>query len=168
MTQATKARSRVIIKNEFQQKLIMNTLLITLITLNAIIMSAFALDSMFGSKGALINVFNVSVAAMEMVAIVVVYFIGRKISFHIAGPVYAIERTIREMEEGNLYVKLKLRPGDHFGEVADALNLTIGTYRERLDKTTRLAADLAATGDEKAIELQQQLEFFMTEAPEKD
>ncbi len=160
-----KARSQVIIKNDFQQKLIMNTLLITLITLNVIIMLAFVLDNMFGSEDALFNVFNVSVAAMELVAVVIVYFIGRKISFHIAGPVYAIERTVKAMEEGNLYQVLKLRPGDHFDEVADALNATIGTYKARIESASRLVDEMAASGDPKAAELKAQLDFFATEKP---
>ncbi len=164
----SKARNQIIIKNEFQQKLIMSTLLITLITLNVIIMSAFVLDEMFGSEDALFNVFNISVAAMELVAVVIVYYVGRKISFHIAGPVYAIERTVKGMAEGNLYQILKLRPGDHFVEVADALNLTIGDYRDRLPDAQKIAAEMAAAGDERAADLKEKLDFFLTEAPDKD
>ncbi len=136
-----KQRNQVIIKNEFQKKLIMSTLLITLITLNVIIMTAFLIDSIYGSKDAMFDVFSLAVACLELVAVVIVYYVGRKISFHIAGPVYAIERTLKQMDGGDLAQSLKLRPGDHFVEVADAINSVIANYRERIIRVDAILKD---------------------------
>jgi len=158
-----KKRSQVIIKNEFQQKLIVSTLLITLITLNVIIMAAFMIDSMFGSDELMFNVFNVSVAAMELIAVVVVYYVGRKISFHIAGPVYAIERTLKFMNEGNLAQTLKLRPGDHFVEVSDEINNVILSYQQRLARLKAIVADGNELSASETQQLRDELQWFVTE-----
>jgi methyl-accepting chemotaxis protein len=161
-----KKRSQVIIKNEFQQKLIVSTLLITLITLNVIIMAAFMIDSMFGSDDLMFNVFNVSVAAMELVAVVIVYYVGRKISFHIAGPVYAIERTLKFMNEGNLAQTLKLRPGDHFVEVADEINNVILSYQQRLARVKAIVGEGSELSASQAQQLRDELQWFVTEKEE--
>ena len=159
----SKKRSKVIIKNEFQQKLILNTLLITLITLNVIIITAFQLDSMFGSEGALISVFNLSVVVMEIMAVVIVYYVGRNISFRIAGPVYAIERTLNNMNEGDLAQTLKLRPGDHFVEVSDAINGLMGNYRQRLAVAQRTLDSNDSLTPEQVQALREELRWFVTE-----
>lgn len=162
-----KKRNQVIIKNEFQQKLILNTLLITLITLNVIIISAFLLDDLFGSPDHMFSVFNVTVASMEIVAVIIVYYIGRKISFHIAGPVYAIERTLKSMNDGDLAVKLKLRPGDHFVEVSDEINALITNYRERLVKLKSMVESDSELTPQQRAAFQEELQWFVTEREEK-
>jgi methyl-accepting chemotaxis protein len=155
-------RSQIIIKNEFQQKLILNTLLITLITLNVIIIVASLLDGAFGSGDSMLNIFNVSVAGMEIVAVVIVYYVGRKISFHIAGPVYAIERTLGYMKEGDLAQNLKLRPGDHFVEVADEINALIANYRERLIRAKELLGEGDQLSPQQLKQLHDELHWFIT------
>ena len=155
-------RSQIIIKNEFQQKLILNTLLITLITLNVIIITAFLLDGKFGSEDAMFSVFNISIAAMEIVAVVIVYFISRKISFHIAGPVYAIERTLGYMNEGDLAQSLRLRPGDHFVEVADEINVLLSNYRERLMRAKELLGEGDQLSPQQMQQLRDELHWFIT------
>ncbi len=155
-------RSQIMIKNEFQQKLILNTLLITLITLNVIIIVASLLDGKFGSNDAMFNVFNVSIAAMEIVAVVIVYYVGRKMSFHIAGPVYAIERTLGYMNEGDLAQNLKLRPGDHFSEVADEINVLINNYRERLIRAKDLLGETDQLSPQQVQQLRDELHWFIT------
>lgn len=134
-------RSQVLIKNDFQRNLIFSTLLITLITLNVIIMAAFVIDRMYGTEDAMFSVFNLAVAVMEVVAVVIVYFVGRRISFHIAGPVYAIERTLKQMNEGDLTQTLVLRRQDNFEEVAVTINQVLVNYRERMDRIDAILGD---------------------------
>ena len=156
-------RSKVIIKDKFQHQLIMSTLLITLITLNVIILAAFALDSLYGSKDALVNVFTVSVAVMEVVAVVVVFYISRRISFHIAGPIYAIERTLKGMQQGNLVQILNLRSGDNFGEVAVAVNDVMSCYRERIGKLQSALEVNSELSPDQLQQLREELAWFATE-----
>ncbi len=156
-------RKQVIIKSEFQYKFILNTLLITLITLNVIIMAAFLLEGKFGAMGLPFSVFNMSVVAMELVAVVVVFFIGRSISFRIAGPVYAIERTLNIMNEGDLTQTLRLRAGDQFVEASDVINRVIGNYRERLASVQGILASNDPLTPEQLAALREQLSWFVTE-----
>jgi methyl-accepting chemotaxis protein len=156
-------RKQVIIKNEFQYKLILSTLLITLITLNVIIMAAFLFERTFGSMGLPFNVFNMSVVAMEIVAVVVVFFIGRRISFRIAGPVYALERTLNNMNQGDLVQILRLRAGDQFVEAADTINAVIGNYRQRLADMQAVVESNDSLTPEQVAVLREQLNWFVTE-----
>jgi methyl-accepting chemotaxis protein len=156
-------RKQVIIKNEFQYKFILNTLLITLITLNVIIMAAFRFESVFGSMGLPFSVFNMSVVGMEVVAVVVVFFIGRRISFRIAGPVYALERTLNFMNEGDLTQTLRLRAGDQFVEASDVINGVIGNYRQRLADMQGILANNDSPTPEQVAALREQLSWFATE-----
>jgi methyl-accepting chemotaxis protein len=156
-------RKQVIIKNEFQYRHILGTLLITLITLNVIIISAFLFENMFGSRDLPFSVFNTSVVAMEIVAVVIVYYIGRRISFRIAGPVFAMERTLKSMNEGDLALTLRLRAGDQFFEVADVINEVIGNYRERLAEAQNILASNDPLTPEQVAALREQLRWFITE-----
>ena len=156
-------RKHVIIKNEFQYKLILSTLLITLITLNVIIIAAFLLENMFGGTGLPFSVFNISVVVMEIVAVVIVFFIGRRISFRIAGPVYALERTLNIMNEGDLTQTLRLRAGDQFVETSEVINGMMGNYRERLASVKGIVASNDPLTSEQLAALREQLSWFVTE-----
>ena len=156
-------RKQVIIKNEFQYKLILSTLLITLITLNVIIIAAFLLEHAFGSMGLPFSVFNMSVVGMEIAAVVIVFFIGRRISFRIAGPVYALERTLNIMNEGDLTQTLRLRAGDQFVEASEVINGVMGNYRERLATMQGVLAGNDSLTPEQVASLREQLSWFITE-----
>jgi len=161
----TTRRSQIIIKSEFQQKLIMSMVLIALITMNVIIMAAQLLDDRFGSDSSLFSFFYVCVAVMEILAVAVVYFVSRDISFRIAGPVYALERTIRLMGEGNLDHSLKLRPKDQFGEVSNELNRVMLDYRQRIHQLKELARQLDEQhSSEHCTALRRELAWFVTES----
>jgi methyl-accepting chemotaxis protein len=163
----TQQRKQVIIKNEFQHKLILSTVLITLITLNLIILAASLLEQRLGSEDSLFSLFNLTVAGMEVVAVIVVYFVSRDISFHIAGPVYAIERTIKGLGEGNLYQVLKLRPRDQFAEVSEELNLVMRDYCARLERAKQLASEIKQSNpDAASTALCDELAFFLTRVEE--
>jgi methyl-accepting chemotaxis protein len=159
-------RSQVMIKTEFQQKLILNTLLISLITLNVVVMAAFLLDDMFGSDDSIYNVFNISLVVLEILAVIIVYFLVRRVSFHIAGPVYAIERTLGFMKEGDLAQRLKLRPGDQFGEVSEAINGVISTYQERISRAQEILDGNAEPTPDQLQQLRSELQWFVTSRDE--
>ncbi len=155
-------RSQTMIKNEFQHRLILSTLLITLITLNLIIMAATLLDYFYGNTGGVVNVFTVSVAVMEVVAVAVVYTVSKRISFHIAGPVYAIERSLGFMRDGDIAHRLTLREGDHFAEVADAVNAVLDAYQMKIERMQQLV-DGEMTS-ERQQELAEHLRWFKTQS----
>jgi methyl-accepting chemotaxis protein len=160
-------RKQIFIKGSFQQKLILNTMLMTLISLNVIIIAAHWLESIFGAGGLPFSVFNVSVAALEVIAFITIYFLARKISFHIAGPIYAVERTLGLMNKGDLTHNLRLRKGDQFVEAAEAINTVIENYRTRLRSAQELLGGDAAPSPEQLQQLKRELQWFVTSESEK-
>ena len=51
-----------------------------------------------------------------------IFFLGLLFSHKIAGPVYRIEKSVEEIAKGNLALKIKLRKGDEFWDLADIIN----------------------------------------------
>ncbi len=166
------SRNTVMVKEKFQNQLMMQTVLTTFITLNVIVMLSFLLEEQLNNADYTINVFSLFVAGLELVGIAVVYLISKRTAFRIAGPVYAIERSLRSVNEGDLTVQLTLRDGDYFFEASDTLNNTILTLKTRVDMMQQLCAQLENTDNpEQRSKLQKslsdQLEFFQTVEEEK-
>ena len=156
-------RSQIMIKSHFQQRLILSTLLITLIALNGILIIAGLLDARFGGN-VVVDIFRLSVAVMEIMTVIIVFFISRRISFHIAGPVYAVERTLRHMAEGSLTQRLNLRKGDQFGEVAEVINEVLAAYQTRIGEAQALLDAGPELTAEQQTRLAEHLRWFATRA----
>ncbi|MBI5057752.1 MAG: hypothetical protein HZB61_14150 [Nitrospirae bacterium] len=63
----------------------------------------------------------------------------------IAGPLFRIERDIREkVSRGDLTVKFQLRKGDEAGDLADAVNNCIEGLRNKVDTVRQSAKELEA------------------------
>jgi len=166
------SRNTIMVKDKFQNQMMMQTVLTTFITLNVIVMLSFLLEDQLNNLDYSFNVFSLFVAALELVGIVAVYLFSQRISFRIAGPVYAIERSLRAVHEGDLTVQLKLRDGDYFFEASDTLNQTIHTLRTRVDIMQQISSQLENTDDPEARDslqksLSDQLAFFQTVEEEK-
>jgi methyl-accepting chemotaxis protein len=125
-------RKIIIIKSNFQNDLIIKTVLTTFITLNVVITVAYVMTGPLFVDPLAIQTFMYYLAGLEVVSGGIIYYISRDISFHIAGPVYALERTLLAMGGGDLSISLKLRKGDHFTEVSEVLNETMTVYRLRI------------------------------------
>jgi len=98
----SKDRKIIIIKSRFQHELIIKTVLTTFITLNIILISAYMMtESLFGSS-ITTQQFMQYIAILELVAAAAIYMISRSVSFHIAGPIYAVERSLKAMQEGDV------------------------------------------------------------------
>lgn len=63
----------------------------------------------------------------ELISIFVVAFICIFVTHTIAGPVYRMEKVVRNIGEGDLTHFIKLRPKDELKDLADAMNeMTMG------------------------------------------
>lgn len=51
-------------------------------------------------------------------------------SHQVAGPAYRIVKSLEQLREGDLTVRVKLRPGDELIEIADELNRVLDWLRE--------------------------------------
>ena len=150
-----------VINKDFQYNFMLKGVLTVVISLNLIIFTVYMLDRHFGLPGTVFNLFSISLFLMEVAAIAIVAWIGRDVSFHIAGPVYALERALKGMTHGDLTQRLKLRDGDNFVGAADTLNLVLETYQERI-ATLQTLVFQGTLSPEAQAELRQELAWFKT------
>lgn len=124
------------IKNDFQQRLILQTLSALFISINVIVIYLF----LGPLKSGLVrtDIIGPMIAILEVVAFVIVYRLSLVASHRIAGPVYVLEQGLKRMAEGDLTVELKLRKGDNFHEAVDIFNLAIADLRERIIRAKQL------------------------------
>ena len=71
------------------------------------------------------------------------------------------------MREGDIALRLKLRDGDHFGEVADAINGLLDNYQGRIARVQAMLAQNPQLSPEQQRELAEQLSWFTTEQKPK-
>jgi methyl-accepting chemotaxis protein len=160
-------RASKIVKAGFQHKMAITLVLVALLSTNLVTQSAFVLERWLGSFYPDVDVFWVAMAALQVVTIAVMYGIGLRISYRIAGPVYAMERRLRQMQKGDLAQSLTLRDGDQFGEAADTLNETIADYGERIVKLREMTATLTEQQSSSELDaLQGELDWYITRKPE--
>ena len=162
----TELRKTIMIKREFQQHLMLQTVLMTFFVLNITIIAVFFLSDYLGSGAQLFKNLVGLLAVLEITGVAVVYVISKRISFRIAGPVYAVERTLRWIGEGDLTVILRLREGDFFQEAAQTLNSTNTILRDRIAHLQELAARVDSQSPEYN-QLVEALAWFKT-SPDED
>lgn len=150
-----------VINRDFQYNFMLKGVLAVVISLNLIIFSVYMLDRHYGLPGTIFNVFSVSLFFMEVAAVAIVAWIGRDVSFHIAGPVYALARTLKGMATGDLTQRLTLRDGDNFTEAADTLNLLLESYQERIARMQALLSQ-DTLSEEAQAQLRAELAWFRT------
>jgi methyl-accepting chemotaxis protein len=75
------------------------------------------------------------------VLLVIVAAAGTVLFHRIIGPLYAVEKVLRMVADGDLAVYMPLRRGDELREVAEAVEQMVGGIRRRVlvDKETALA-----------------------------
>jgi len=133
----------------------------------------YILPLLFGSS--LVTIVLISIAT----AVVVMY-----LSHRIAGPLFKIERSIKEIGAGDLTLKIKLRSTDEIAKMADCCNeMTVnlkkhlieikaksGDLGNQIDNLTALGEDKALTPEqiqdtlkklsEKKEELNKEIDYF--------
>jgi len=167
-----KKRKTTIIKKRFQNELIIKTVLTTFITLNIILVCAYLMTDPIFTSALTTQTFLQYLAGLEIIAAVVIYLISRRFSFHIAGPVYAFERSLKAMTEGDLTIFLQLRKNDNFAEVSDVLNETLDIYREQIMVIKQQVHEIRTKAESNPSlisefdDLEQKLNFFRVEKEE--
>lgn len=80
-------------------------------------------------QGRLVDVFratNLALIKNLLFISPIVFVLGLLFSHKIAGPVYRIEKSLYEISNGNLTLKIKLRNGDELWGLADIINTMTG------------------------------------------
>jgi len=76
---------------------------------------------------------GVFVALVVVAAILVIVYLHR-----VVGPVFRIERTLREVIEGKPFYPIKLRKKDSFKSLAEAINTFVLIYEEKNQKAKEI------------------------------
>ena len=109
---------------------------------------------------------TLAIALIEVVVIAAIFIISVFASNKIAGPMYAFDKVLKQIREGDLSARLHLRPGDIFHSVADEMNETLADLQSRIDnlqQSTRQLDQLECHDREQQRllkELQEQLKHF--------
>ena len=154
---AKESRQRVIVKEKFQNDFIIQSILLTFIGLNSVIISGYLLIEWYGPFQNQAPIFALVVAVLELVGVYVVFYYSRRISFRVAGPIYAIEKRLSILSEGDLTMRIKLRKGDYFHEFGDRINDLVDTYERRMIKLKMIAHELGEGGERLSAERKKEL-----------
>ena len=74
-----------------------------------------------------------------------VFIIALFSSHKIAGPVYRIEKTLEEINNGNLALKIKFRQGDELWDLADLINVMIENFNKTIASSKDAGKDTRAS-----------------------
>ena len=74
-----------------------------------------------------------------------VFIIALFSSHKIAGPVYRIEKTLEEINNGNLALKIKFRRGDELWDLADLINVMIENFNKTIASSKDAGKDTRAS-----------------------
>lgn len=148
-------RKQLYVKRQFQQSMLLQSLLITFIIINVIVMATFwAIDSVADLQQLKFTM-AITIGLLEVIGFISLYRLNLKSSHRIAGPIFSMERCLRSIEQGNLTTTLQLRKSDQFPETAEQLNATISSIRGRINRAQYLAARIQQRPDEAALLAQQ-------------
>jgi methyl-accepting chemotaxis protein len=110
-----------------------------------------------------------------IVDLVVIIMVGIIFSHQIAGPAFKLERCMRDIAGGDLYIQTKLRKGDHLSNLADAFNAMARTLQGNLITVVERFEVLEKAMDKKQLadlngqleELRGALSAFRLQKPEE-
>lgn len=82
------------------------------------------------------------IAILFIINIFVIAGAGLFISHKFSGPSFNISRELRQIMEGDLTARIKLRTGDQLCDIADSVNLMAGELQESICITKEMAENL--------------------------
>ncbi|MEE9396394.1 MAG: methyl-accepting chemotaxis protein [Methylococcales bacterium] len=162
-------RKQLIVDGNFQYRFVMIGILVSFSLINMTILFGFFLveEELFDASPKV--VYSVSVALMEICALVFVFIFSLRSSHRIAGPLAQVKNSLQKIGEGNLVTKTQFRQQDHFHDVGIQLNQTTEHLRHRISIIKEAVADLDSqiqedsTAKDALKSVQQHLNKFKTE-----
>lgn len=98
------------------------------------------------------NLMGYRLFLIGMVNIIIVAIIGVFYSHQFAGPSYKIEKSIKQIAEGDLSFKVTLRKSDTMHNIAESLNVMVDNFRSVLKKAAELTNQIKDTSTRMASE----------------
>lgn len=138
---AEERRHQLFVNKQFQYRYVLLTVSIAIILVNALTVIGILL---YGPhiKGGIAWYHTAILAAIEVVLLLTVFYFSARESHRLAGPMFAINRRLERLGRGDLHSRLKLRQGDHFHEIAETLNSSVGMLRQRFETIVALVDTL--------------------------
>lgn len=130
------------IKSQFQDQLMLEIILVTFIFINSLVIVSFVTIETIQDIFQLKFTLAIALAGGELGGLAILYYYTLRQSHRIAGPVYVLENRLREMGQGDLTGRMRLRKGDYFQDTAELFNETVGSLRERVHAVNQMAHTL--------------------------
>lgn len=141
----TNRRRSLKVKHKFQDRLIMEAILMTFIFLNMLVIACFVALESIPDIFTLKYTLAIALSMGEMGGLAIIYYFSLRSSHRIAGPVFMIERKLKEIGAGNFTGRLNLRKDDHFQDTSEILNESVASLCEKLTKIKSTVALLQQT-----------------------
>lgn len=135
-------RQIIVINKEFQQHYAMIAVAMTVLLTNLFIIARLLLP--FGAPLDFTLGMALSVGAVELVLIAVVWYGSLKGSHKVAGPVFVIARQVGLVGAGDFTARIKLRERDMFQDEAGKINVALDQVQAKIDTLKVLANELQA------------------------
>ena len=129
-------RKKYLIRKGFQLAYVGKILLLEVIAVatTALMMSYIFLyvfnDSAMVSSGPWGKGILWSTIFLAIVLMIVLFYLGIRISHRIAGPMYRFEETFKQVQQGNLNARIYLRENDEMKPLANAFNKMLDAIKE--------------------------------------
>jgi methyl-accepting chemotaxis protein len=153
-------RKKLFIKKDFQIRMILIILLITIIfaNINGIIIYSFFTRTL--GVEAILNWMKISdpvdiifqvIFVTESIGILIIFFIAIFVSHRLAGPIYKIGLTLDKISKGNLNEPMKLRKNDEFREIEIEINNAVEGLKDIVNDINTDIDSLEIVLNEKKI-----------------
>ncbi len=133
-------RSTLIVDKSFQYNQIIPVVTIAILAANAVLISVFLLLGTDSSNR--LQTFIWVVAVIEVVLVVAAIYYSAITSNRIAGPVYRLKKVLREIADGDLTVRIKLRKRDYLQDLAQEINDATALLETRIQAIQVVATSL--------------------------
>lgn len=155
-------RHSLIAIRSIQVPLILQSVLVSFILINIVLIAAFMLGGALSDPVGRFYV-AVAVAVVEIVCLAGVFMAARKQSNRIVGPLYRVEELARRLSEGDLTARAEIRSDDYFVQQLGALDEALQVIHDRMNELKQDIRDSGeATGQTASESFRQKLQWFQT------
>lgn len=133
-------RHQLIILGDFQRRLIMGAVFGGILLINLILIVWFLLDPQLLNQIDTLD--TLAIALVELAIMALIFYLSLLASNKIAGPMYAFDKVLQQIREGDLTARLHLRHGDIFVDVSHEMNQTFDEFCAQINRLKATAAQL--------------------------
>ncbi|MEP5566895.1 MAG: hypothetical protein ABJN62_03590 [Halioglobus sp.] len=145
-------RSTIVINKKFQYQHSLFAAALAVILLNLFILFAALYPSEHTLE--LRPSMTLTLAAIEIMLLSLIWYGGLLVSHRIAGPIYVITREVSKLGEGDLTSRISLRDKDMFHDEAAQINAGLAALNQRLDEARTLCEDMERVRGDSAAEIE--------------